>query len=231
MPDHVGRGWSDAARCVSTLALLVVVGCPSSEPSILVLVADDSARAVIASPVDPRTVRAAPPSRSVSEAVTKSIARYYAVSDSADSLDAAFRSTRDSLNRDARALTSADRRSSAYGERFDRYLARVAAATRTREARDRARRRAATLHAQLGANAPDRTARRPGPASLHAALDSVARATGRRIHRIPLRNRRGVVEVTPGTWWLALESAQGTISNVTRHDAQAGARDTIRIGS
>jgi hypothetical protein len=231
MPDHVGRGWSDAARRVSTLALLVVLGCPSNDGSILVLVAHDSARVVIASPIDPRTVRAAPPPRSASEAVTKSIARYYAVADSADSLDAAFRRTRDSLNREARSLTGDDRRTSEYGERFDRYLAGVALATRTREARDRARRRAATLHAQLGPYAPDRVARRGGPGSLRAALDSAAQATGRRIHRVPLRDRRGLVDVTPGTWWLALESAHGTISNVTRHDAKAGARDTIRMGS
>jgi hypothetical protein len=110
-------------------------------------------------------------------------------------------------------------------------MARVAVATRTREARDRARRRVATLRAQLGADAPDLGERNAEPgARLRAALDSAGRANGRQILRTPLRDGQATLELPPGTWWLAVESEEGLITGVRRHDLRAEARDTVRIG-
>ena len=195
------------------------------------VVTHDSSVAVIASPFDPRTLRLAPAPRGATEAVVRSIARYYAATDSADSLDAAFRSARDSLNRDARTLAGADRRTEEYGRRFDEYMARVRVAARTREARDRARRRAVSLRAQLGENAPDPADRHTNPTvRLRAALDSAARASGKAIVRASLRNGRATIEVEPGTWWLAVEGDDGVLNGVRRHHVRPGTRDTVRIG-
>lgn len=192
---------------------------------------DGSARAVIAAPVDPRMLRAATVPASATPAVARSIARYYAATDSADSLDGAFQTARDSLNREARALADADRRADDYARRFDTYMARVAVATRTREARDRARRRAVSLRAQLGADAPDPTLRPHDPATrLRVALDSAAHASGRAVVRVALRDRRSTLDVEPGVWWLAVERADGLLSGVRRHEVRAGTRDTVRMG-
>ena len=186
---------------------------------------------MIASPIDPRTLRAWRSLRAETGAVARSIARYYAASDSADSLDAAFQRARDSLNREARGLAGGDRRSAEYGKRYDAFMARVLVATRTREARDRARRRVATLRAQLGADAPDPGERNAEPGvRLRAALDSAGRANGQQIVRTVLRDGEATLELPPGTWWLAVESEDGLLTGVRRHDLHAEARDTVRIG-
>jgi hypothetical protein len=231
MPHHVGGRWAGAARCATAIALLVIQGCTSDEARVIVRVTNGSGHAVIASPVDPRALRAWTSSRSATEAVARSIARYYAATDSADSLDLAFQRARDSLNREARGLTGGDRRTLEYGKRYDAYMARLAVATRTREARDRARRRAATLRAQLGADAPDPAQRGAEPgARLRAALDSAARASGKQIVRASLGKGEATLELPPGIWWLAVESEDGFLTGVRRHDMRAGASDTVRIG-
>lgn len=222
---------SGAARYATAIALLVASGCTADDARVIVRVANGVGRAVIASPVDPRTIRAWHSNRSESPAVSRSIARYYAVADSADSLDAAFGSARDSLNREARRLTSGDRRTPEYGKRYDAYMASVAAASRTREARDRARRRAAALRAQLGADAPDPGARNADPTSrLRTALDSAARAGGKSVVRAELRADLATLELPPGTWWLAVEGEDGRLIAVRRHDVRAQARDTVHLG-
>ena len=195
------------------------------------VVTSASARAVIASPVDPRSLRTAISPPSATPAVARSIARYYAASDSADSLDAAFRAARDSLDREAQELARADRRTPEYARRFDAFMARVALARHTREARDRARRRAMTLRAQLGPDAPDAGRRNVDPeARLRAALDSAATANGRPVIRETLRDRQATLAVAPGIWWLAVEGDDGWIGTVRRHEVRRGARDTVRIG-
>jgi hypothetical protein len=224
MPHHGGTRWAGAARYATAFALLVAYGCTPDEAGVVVIVTDGSARAVIAAPVDPRVLRAAVSPRGATPAVARSIARYYAATDSADSLDAAFQAARDSLNREARALAGADRRADDYARRFDAYMARVAVATRTREARDRARRRAASLRAQLGVDATDPARRH------HVALDSAAHASGRAVVRVALRDRRSTLDVEPGVWWLAVEQADGLLTGVRRHEVRAGTRDTVRIG-
>jgi hypothetical protein len=231
MPHHVGVRWSAAARSATAIALFVAQGCTSDESRVIVRVTDESARAAIASPVDPRILREARSSPSATGAVARSIVRYYAVSDSADSLDAVFRTARDSLNREARSLVGGDRHSIEYGERYDAYMSRVAVATRTREARDRARRRAAALRTQLGANAPDLTRRHADPGQrLRTALDSAARANGTGIVRESVRDGQATLELTPGIWWLAIETDDGLLSDVRRHEVRPGARDTVHIG-
>ena len=232
MPHHDGTRGSRAARCATAIALLVVQGCTSDDARVIVRLTNGSGRAVIASPVDPRALRGWQLPRSATGAVAGSIARYYAASDSADSLDAAFRRARDSLNREARSLTGGDRRTVEYGQRYDAYMARVIVATRTREARDRARRRAAALRAQLGANAPDPAQRNVDPAAqLRSALDSAARANGRSVVRAELRDEHATLELPPGTWWLALESEDGLLTSVRRHEVRRETRDTVRLGS
>jgi hypothetical protein len=195
-------------------------------------VTQGSGRAVIASPLDPRALRAAASPASATGALGKSVARYYAVADSADSLDRVFQHERDALNREARTLVRADRRASTYARDYDAFMSRVAIATRTREARDRARRRAASLRAQLGAHArgPSRPRADAGMA-LHAALDSAARARGRRLERVMLRNRQATLDLEPGVWWIAVEHDGGLLGGSRRHEVRRSARDTLRMGS
>jgi hypothetical protein len=199
---------------------------------VVVIVTHGSGRAVIASPIDPRALRAAVTPRSATGAFAKSIARYYAVADSADSLDRAFQVERHALNRDARRLARADRRAPAYSRDYDAFMSRVAIATRTREARDRARRRAASLRAQLGAHAPDPALRDAHPAlPLRAALDSAARAQGQQIERVVLRDRQAMLDLAPGVWWIAVEHDSGLLGGARRHEVRGGGRDTVRIGA
>jgi hypothetical protein len=229
MPDHVGVWWSGAARYATAFALLVVNGCSSGDATLLV-VTREPARAVIASPVDPRTF-----GRTSSDVAGsprgRAIARYYATADSADSLDVVFQRERTALNRDARRLAGADRRAAEYAHDYDRFMARVAAATRTREARDRARRRVAALEAEFRGNAPDpsRPASDPPP-RWHGTLDSAARARGQHVQRAAVRDNHAAFDLAPGVWWIFAEHDGGVPGRARRHEARRGARDTLRLG-
>jgi hypothetical protein len=209
----------------------VVNGCPSGDAALLVVVSQPSARAVIASPIDPRELRGTVSLQGTAGPLAKSIARYYATADSADSLDAEFQRARNALNRDARTLARGDRRAPEYARDYDAFMSRVAIARRTREARDRARRRAASLRNQLGAQVPDTARRHADPSTRwRAALDSAALARGQQVKRASVRDRRASLDLEPGIWWIAVEHAGGVLGGARRHEARAGARDTVRIG-
>jgi hypothetical protein len=228
MPDHVGIRWSGAARCATAVALLVMSGCSSGDATLLV-VTREQARAVIASPVDPRmflgTTDAGDSPRS------RAIARYYAAADSADSLDVVFQRERTALNRDARRMAAADRRAADYARDYDRFTSRLAGAMRTREARDRARRRVTALRTELGANAPGRS--RTASDALgrwHTTLDSAARARGQPLRRAELHDRHATFDLQPGVWWIFTEHDGGVPGRARRHEARRGAHDTLRLG-
>ena len=162
---------------------------------------------------------------------SRAIARYYAIADSADSLDGVFQRERTALNRDARRLAGADRRAPDYARDYDAFMARVAVGTRNREARDRARRRAAALRAELGTSVPD--ASRPGSDPLrrwHATLDSAARARGQQVQRVAPRGHEAAFALEPGVWWIFTEHDGGVPGRARRHDARRGANDTLRLG-
>ena len=185
---------------------------------------------MIASPVDPRTlgrtlsaVDASPRGRA--------IARYYATADSADSLDTTFQRERTALNRDARRLAGANRRTPEYARDYDRFMARVAGATRTREARDRTRRRVSALRTDLGTSASDPS--RPVTDALrrwHTTLDSAARARGHQVQRSALRDNHAAFDLEPGVWWIFTEHDGGVPGRARRHEARRGAHDTLRLG-
>jgi hypothetical protein len=232
MRHHAGARRSGAARFATTLVLLVSNACAPDEASVVVVVGGAEGRAVIASPIDPRTLRTATTRELASGPVVTSMARYYAALDSADSLDAVFQRTRDELTPDARRLAQGDRRTPEYAREYDAYMSRVAIATRTREARDRLRRRAIALRAQL---------ERRGAGQLHgdsqvfarlrSLLDSAARSKGRSLVRAEIRDRRATLDLEPGVWWLVVEHDSGLLGPIRRHQARDGARDTVRIGA
>jgi hypothetical protein len=218
-------------------ALLAAVGCTSDDGDLVVIASSESGRSVIASPVDPRRVHAEVVRRlRAAGPVGDSIARYYAIADSADSLGAVFQEQRTALNRDARAMATVDRRTPSYAREFDDYMTRVATATRTREARDRLRRRATALRTRLGSRMSTATRTPEGADRLRTALDSAARVRGREVQRVPLSSRapagrRASLELQPGIWWLALEDERGELHAVRRHEVRAGVRDTVHMGS
>lgn len=224
MPHHVGaRWWSRAARYATAIALLVACERAARDATVVVIVSDGAASGVVASPVDPRPIRERATARSGSDPQGRSIARYYAVADSADSLDAVFQRARDSLNREAKALARDDRRAAEYARRYDSYMRRVAEAVRTREARDRARRRAGAMRTQL------REALQAEAMRFHRALDSTARGANRGVHRAQLHDRRATLRLTRGRWWIAVQHDEGLLGTVQRYEARAGARDTVRL--
>lgn len=237
MPNHAGARSRVVPRNALAFALLAAGGCTSDDGDIVVIANSESGRSVIASPVDPRRVRAEVVRRlRAAGPVGDSIARYYALADSADSLGAAFQEQRAALNRDARAMTAADRRSPTYARQFDAYMKRVAVATRTREARDRLRRRATANRRRLGSRMATVTRTPDGADRLRVALDSAARERGAEVRRAPLRSRassgQGVsLALEPGVWWLAVENERGELLAVRRHEVRAGVRDTVHIGS
>jgi hypothetical protein len=230
MPDHVGACWCGTARYATAFALFVVSGCSSGDAELLV-VTREPARAVIASPVDPRTLRRTSSDVDASPR-GRAITRYYATADSADSLDIAFQRERLALNRDARRLAGADRRAPEYARDYDRFMARVTVATRTREARDRARRRVIALRTELGANAPAQSSVASDPLRRwHTALDSAARARGQEVQRAALRDNHAAFALEPGVWWIFMEHDAGVPGRARRHEARRGAHDTLRLGS
>jgi hypothetical protein len=218
-------------------AFLAAVGCSSDDGDVVVIANSESGRSVIASPVDPRRVHAEVVRRlRAAGPVGDSIARYYALADSADSLDGIFQEQRAALNRDARAMATVDRRTPSYAREFDAYMKRVATATRARESRDRLRRRATALRTRLGSRMSAVTRTTEGANRLRAALDSAARERGRKVRRVPLGSRepagrRASLALRPGTWWLALEDERGELHAVRRHEVRAGVRDTVHMGS
>jgi hypothetical protein len=231
MPHHAGTRTSGAARYATIFTLLVANSCAPDDASVVILVRGADARAVIASPVDPRTLRTMTSREIVGGPIATSMASYYAALDSADSLDAAFQRTRDKLTRDARRLAQGDRRAREYARDYDVYMSRVTIATRTREARDRVRRRATALRAQLEKHGGAHSHRDSQVfAHLRSLLDSAARSKGRRVLRADIRDRRATFELDPGVWWLALEHESGLLGPVRRHEARGGTRDTVRIG-
>ena len=237
MPYHVGAPWSAMSRNAIAFALTATLGCTSDEGDVVVIANGEPGRSVMASPVDPRRIHAAVV-RGLRAAgpVGDSIARYYALADSADSLDAAFQEQRAALNRDARVMATADRRTRSYAREFDSYMKRVATATRTREARDRVRRRATALRARLGNRMSTITRTPAGAERLRVALDSAAREHGAEVQRAPLISRAPAgqgasLELEQGVWWIAVEDERGELRAVRRHEVRAGVRDTLHIGS
>ena len=237
MPHHAGARWSAVSRNALAFVLLAALACASDDGNVVVIAHSESGRSVIASPVDPRRVHAEVVRRlRASGPVGDSIARYYALADSADSLDAAFQEQRATLNRDARVMAAADRRTPSYAREFDAYMKRVAAATSTREARDRLRRRANALRTRLGSRMSTVTRTPEGAERLRVALDSAAREHGGEVRRAPLSSRepsgQGVsLELEPGVWWIAIEDERGELRAVRRHEVRAGVRDTLHMGS
>jgi hypothetical protein len=237
MPHHAGARRSAVPRNAIAFALLAAVGCTSDDGDVVVIAHSESGRSVIASPVDPRRVHAGVVRRlRAAGPVGDSIARYYVLADSADSLDAAFQEQRAALNRDARAMAAADRRSASYAREFDGLMKRVAMATRTREARDRLRRRATVLRTRLGSRMSTITRTPEGAERLRIALDSAAREHGTEVRRAPLSSRApsgqgASLQLEPGVWWIAVEDERGELRAVRRHEVRAGVRDTVHIGS
>ena len=232
MPHYAGARRSTVPRDILALTLLAATGCTSDDGNVVVITNSESGRSVIASPVDPRHVHAAVVRRLRGIGpVGDSIARYYVLADSADSLDATFQEQRAALNRDARAMATADRRSPSYARQFDAYTRRVAAATRAREARDRLRRRASALRTRLGSRLSTITGTPEGAARLRAALDSAARGGGGEVRRVSVSARPVSLELEPGVWWIAVEDERGEVRAVRRHEVRAGVRDTVHVGS
>jgi hypothetical protein len=182
---------------------------------------------VLAVPFDPATLIStvhAPPR----EALADSIALYYALADSADSLDADFQRARAALNAEARALDTMDRRTRDYGTRYSELQARRDSAHALRTRRDRLRARRDALRARLGGRIPDRAASSATP--IAAALDSAARAMGRAVLRGRTRDGVATIELPPGDWWLTVQRNDGSLHApaAARH-VRAGASDTVHL--
>jgi hypothetical protein len=113
-----------------------------------------TAQEVLAAPSRPATVASTAPA-ATRGASGDSVALYYALADSADSLDAMFQRARASLNSEARAIDGAsDRRARDYATRYAAFEARRDSAEMLRTRRDRLRVRRDALRTRLGNRIP-----------------------------------------------------------------------------
>jgi hypothetical protein len=158
-----------------------------------------------------------------------SLRSFGALRDSASALDAAFQRERAALHRDAAAMRAMDRLSSAYAERFDQWTRRAAAADSLRSARDRLRRRMATLRARLGDALP---AEEPeNDVSLtRTSVDSASRAGRHTVAASPAMRGSATLELATGRWWITAQTRDGEVL-VPAVPLEIGpdARDTVRI--
>lgn len=163
------------------------------------------AREVIALPVDPASIAAiSHPVRGDSRAGADRAARREAIEDSAATVDRAFQAERESLNREALALDSVDRRTSEYGRRFDEFRHRTQVADSARRQRDRLRLRVATQW-RLADSAMGSPVSSPSRrASIEAATDGSRRALV-----VLTRSDTARLAITNGDWWLGVSALGG----------------------
>jgi hypothetical protein len=158
MPHRAARLLATVRRLSSSSSLILccgVLACSRTDSSASTArVVNDTTltragQEVLAAKANPAASAPGAPS-SARRAPGDSVAIYYPVADSADSLDAAVQRERAALNSKARALAGADRRSRDYATRYSAFEARRDSAEALRVRRDRLRARREALHERLG---------------------------------------------------------------------------------
>ena len=211
------------ARVLWRLAPLVAVvllscgrdGSRSDAASIVIVVRDSTARdgslEALALPVDPASLRLAPPSRAGDERQR--------LADSAAALDARFQSSRDALNDRARAMYGQDVRTREYASRWDAFRRDELTADALRRERDRVRMRLRRAGGDVAAGG--------GP-----PRDSIlarARDGGRTPVHAPLRGGSVTLSLAPGAWWIGIGPAGAVPVRFEVHQARPGTSDTVRL--
>jgi len=236
-------------------ALLLALACSpvacsrSSELRVTVdTAAAPEAKEVLALPFDParltstgrpsahpKAARRRPDATAADGGGPEIVARYAALADSADALDARFHSARAELNSRALAMRSQERRSYAYASAYDAFQRARDSSLRLRASRDRLRAQLSELRARYPEHLAGPLAGRYGAAAtgaasaLRSALDSAAAAAGRRIVRGRLEAGAATLRLPAGTWWIALAHADGLPRGARRRDVDGEGRETIRI--
>jgi len=204
---------------------VAVVGAAAcSTRGTLVVVTDttqgDDAVEVLASPVDPSTVLA---SSAVATGAGDSIARYWRLRWTADSLDRRFQRERSTLNSQAVALRDSDRRTTSYAAAYERHQRETRGAESLRVERDHARHESDQLRAGLdkaGAHLPTEL----------SAIERASASGGRIAVTAPVVARRASLTLEAGVWWLvAVRRDSSLVLRATRYLVRAGSRDSVRL--
>jgi hypothetical protein len=150
--------------------------------------------------------------------------------DSAALLDADFQRSRAAANDAARTLLPLDRYTDAYAKGFAAWSQLASAAERTRESRDRLRKRVAALRERLGDALPSLEAHSPATRP-RATADSAARHFDRAIVESALTDGSATLTLPSGAWWIATTGPDGGLRiPAAAVELEAGERDTVQIG-
>jgi hypothetical protein len=150
--------------------------------------------------------------------------------DSAALLDADFQRSRAAANDAARTLLPLDRYTDAYAKGFAAWSELASAAERTRESRDRLRRRVAALRERLGDALPSLEAHSPATRP-RATADSAARHFDRAIVESALTDGSATLTLPSGAWWIATTGPDGGLRiPASAVELEAGGLDTLRLG-
>ncbi|HUF30553.1 MAG TPA: hypothetical protein VMM77_07785 [Gemmatimonadaceae bacterium] len=208
------------AACEPASAMLVVLSDSRADPASLV---------VVALPFDPAGLPS-PPLPPLPEGPRgDSVRLALALHDSAALLDADFQRSRAAANDAARTLLPLDRYTAAYAKGFAAWSETASAAERTREARDRVRRRVAALRERLG-DALSSLEAHPPATRPRATADSAARHFDRAIVESALTDGSATLTLPSGAWWIATTGPGGALQlPATTVELQPGARDTLRL--
>ena len=208
------------AECEPASATLVVMSDSRADPASLV---------VVALPFDPAGLPAPTPPPLPDGPRGDSVRLALAVHDSAALLDAGFQRSRTAANDAARALIPLDRYTAAYAEGFAAWSELASAAERTRESRDRLRKRVAALRERLGDAMPPLEAH-SSKTRPRATADSAARHFDRAIVETALTDGSATLTLAPGAWWIATTGPEGTLQiPASTVELEAGRLDTLRV--
>ena len=211
----------------------MLAACEPASATLVVLSdsrADDASLVVAALPFDPAGLPSPPPPPIPEGPRGDSVRLALALHDTAALLDADFQRSRAAANDAARALLPLDRYTDAYATGFAAWSELASVAERTRESRDRLRRRVAAFRERLGDAFPSleahSTAIRP-----RVTADSAARHFDRAIVESALTDGSATLTLPPGAWWIATTGPHGAIQiPAWMVELDAGEQDTVQIG-
>jgi hypothetical protein len=213
-------------RSATTLLLLSLGGLGCARSGDVVVVIDSTLRGealeVVAIPLAAtgEPIASTPTSRT-----GDSIALLRGLEDSTATLDSRFRTLRDSLASEVRALDTADRTTRAYAARYAGIRRRTVGAEGVRSTRDSLRARAAALRSALGPRVS--IAALPGSSGRAIPADPGGRRTARR----RMEGDMVTLSLAPGRWLIGMARSGAEPASRESVTVRAGKTDTLRFDS
>jgi hypothetical protein len=223
---HDGQVLPLAARRGTTALILsaIALGCAPSGDVVVVIDSTMRGEAVEVVAVPTSSPGAAIERPGAPPGASDSVTALRLLDDSAASLDSAFRSLRDALGAEVRALDTADRTTRAYADRYADIRRRTAAAEALRATRDSIRKKGVALRARLGDRAAPPSGSGAGASRAKPADD------GREVTRAPIRAGVRTLSLPPGHWSIGIAPRGDDPAHYNSITVRRGATDTVRFG-